>query len=101
MPNIIASCPPKQRFDSPQGWLLIKSIVNNHHAYEPHDYIMDGVCAVLDGYDLLATTPTGSRKTSFFSSTCAGCMGVKQGLEFDNWEGSDSRGPCHDFNMPY
>jgi hypothetical protein len=33
-------------------------------SHEPHDYQLDG-CPVMDGYDLLATTPTGSGKTGF------------------------------------
>lgn len=31
--------------------------------YDPHNYQLDGICLVLDGFDLLATTPTGSGKT--------------------------------------
>lgn len=34
--------------------------------FEPHDYQIEGICAVLDGQDLLATMATGSGKTGFF-----------------------------------
>ena len=30
-----------------------------------HDYILDGRCPVMDGFDLLATTPTGSGKVGY------------------------------------
>jgi len=34
--------------------------------FEPHDYQIDGVCNSLDGVNLLAITPTGSGKTSYY-----------------------------------
>ncbi|KAF8890214.1 hypothetical protein BD779DRAFT_1671541 [Infundibulicybe gibba] len=34
--------------------------------YEPHDYIIEGICSVMNGRDLLATTVTGGGKTGFF-----------------------------------
>jgi hypothetical protein len=34
--------------------------------YEPHDCQIDGVCQSLDGINLLAITPTGSGKTSYY-----------------------------------
>ena len=30
-----------------------------------HNYILDGRCPVMDGFDLLATTPTGSGKAGY------------------------------------
>jgi len=33
--------------------------------HDPHDYQLDSICPVLDGFDLLATTPTGSGKTGY------------------------------------
>lgn len=53
-------------YDSPAGRDLCKHVLRKHLPYEPHDYQLDGVCPVLDGLDLLATTPTGSGKTGYF-----------------------------------
>lgn len=36
-------------------------------AVEPHDYQLEGICASLDGQDVLATMATGAGKTGFFS----------------------------------
>lgn len=55
-----------QKYDSVAGRNLCKQILAQHLPYDPHDYQLDGVCAVLDNQDLLATTPTGSGKTGFF-----------------------------------
>src|ERR1700728_4073232 len=35
--------------------------------YQPHDWQVEGVCQSLDGVDLLAITPTGSGKTSYYT----------------------------------
>jgi superfamily II DNA/RNA helicase len=35
--------------------------------FEPHDYQIEGICAVLDGHDLLATMATGTGKTGYFT----------------------------------
>lgn len=53
-------------YNTPAGHKLVKEIVSEHLPYEPHDYQTDGVCAVLNGRDLLATMATGSGKTGFF-----------------------------------
>jgi hypothetical protein len=35
--------------------------------HEPHNYILDGICLVMDGYNLLATTPARSGKGGYFT----------------------------------
>jgi len=55
-------------YDSFPGHALCKKILQKYLLYEPHDYQLDGICPVMDGYDLLATTPTGSKKTGFFEN---------------------------------
>ncbi|KAF7973928.1 hypothetical protein HWV62_13990 [Athelia sp. TMB] len=54
-------------YDSPAGRDLCKHVLKKHLPYEPHNYQLDGVCPVLDGLDLLATTPTGSGKTGYLT----------------------------------
>ena len=56
----------KQKYDSVAGRALCKRILKKYLPYEPHDYILDGICPVMDGYDLLATTPTGSGKSGYY-----------------------------------
>ena len=58
--------PDKQKYDSDAGRALCKRILQKYLPYEPHDYILDGICPVMDGYDLLAITPTGSGKAGYF-----------------------------------
>ena len=58
---------PGEKYDSIQGRQLCKKILAKYVTYDPHDYILDGVCPVIDGFNLLATTPTGSGKTGFFT----------------------------------
>ncbi|KAJ7720543.1 P-loop containing nucleoside triphosphate hydrolase protein [Mycena metata] len=53
---------------SPEGHALARCILAaSTLPYEPHDYQIEGVCASLDGIDLLAITPTGSGKTGFYT----------------------------------
>jgi len=66
-PSTSSNKPPdKQKYDSDAGRALCKRILEKYLPYKPHDYILDGVCPVMDGYDLLATTPTGSGKAGYF-----------------------------------
>jgi superfamily II DNA/RNA helicase len=53
------------KYDTHEGRQLCKKILAKYVVYEPHDYILDGICPVMDGFDLLATTPTGSGKTGY------------------------------------
>jgi hypothetical protein len=53
------------KYDSVIGCQLCKKILAKYVAYDPHTYILDGICPVLDGFDLLATTPTGSGKMGY------------------------------------
>jgi len=54
------------KYDSLEGRALCERILAKYLAYEPHDYQLDGICPIMDGYDLLATTPTGSGKIGYF-----------------------------------
>ena len=65
-PGDRSSEPRDIKYDSIGGRALVKQIVSNYLSYDPHAYVLDGVCPVMDGYDLLATTPCGSGKTTFF-----------------------------------
>ena len=56
---------PPIPYDSPTGRDLCKRVLKKTLPYEPHDYQLDGVCPVLNGLDLLATTSTGSGKTGY------------------------------------
>jgi len=53
------------KYDSIQGRQLCKKILAKYVTYNPHDYILDGICPVMDGFDLLATTPCGSGKSGY------------------------------------
>src|ERR1700683_4222375 len=54
-----------EKYDSNDGRLLCRRILSKYLPYNLHDYQLDGICPVLDGFDLLATTPTGSGKTGY------------------------------------
>ena len=54
-----------RKYDSCEGRHLFKKILTKYVVYDPHDYILDGICPVMDGFDLLASTPTGSGKTGY------------------------------------
>ncbi|KAJ7900931.1 hypothetical protein B0H14DRAFT_2555744 [Mycena olivaceomarginata] len=53
--------------------------------YDPHNYQIEGICCSLDSTDLLAITPTGRKKTGFYtiSDTLRGTTDVRR----------DDRGP--------
>jgi hypothetical protein len=53
------------KYDSIQGRLLCKKVLAKYVTYDPHDYILDGICPVMDVFDLLATTPCGSGKLAY------------------------------------
>ncbi|KIM86933.1 hypothetical protein PILCRDRAFT_815388 [Piloderma croceum F 1598] len=55
------------KYDSIQGHQLCKKILARYVTYDPHDYILDAVHPVIDGFNLLATTPTGLGKTGLLS----------------------------------
>jgi len=44
---------------------VCKKILAKCVAYDPHTYILDGICPALDWFDLLATTPTVSGNTGY------------------------------------
>ncbi|EGO02457.1 hypothetical protein SERLA73DRAFT_69962 [Serpula lacrymans var. lacrymans S7.3] len=52
-------------FDTPDGRELARRILKPLLPFEPHDYIVDGVCRSLDGQDLMALIPTGGGKTGY------------------------------------
>jgi superfamily II DNA/RNA helicase len=54
------------KFSSKEGRSLVLQILLKKLPYHPHDFQLEGVCAVLDGKDVLAIVPTGSGKTGLF-----------------------------------
>jgi len=55
------------KWSSPAGQIICRNILKDTALeYEPHDWQIEGVCQSLDGVDLLAITPTGSGKTSYY-----------------------------------
>ncbi|PIL25360.1 hypothetical protein GSI_13250 [Ganoderma sinense ZZ0214-1] len=52
-------------WSSPEGYRLARTILRPSLPFDPHDYQLEGVCKVLDGYDLLAVIPTGAGKTGY------------------------------------
>lgn len=59
---------PQESFQSssPAGLELVRDILKSYLTFDPHIYQLEGVCQSLDGKDLLAILPTGSRKTGLF-----------------------------------
>ncbi|KAJ3776943.1 hypothetical protein FB446DRAFT_719716 [Lentinula raphanica] len=56
-------------FRSEHGHALISDIVKMYAPFQPHDYVLEGIAALLDGLDLIAVTPTGSGKTGYIAFT--------------------------------
>jgi hypothetical protein len=78
---------PGGRYDSIQGHQLCKKILAKYLTYNPHDYILDSICPVIDGFNLRATTPMGSGKTGFFTllnNAC--CLRNCSGQDTGTWE---------------
>jgi hypothetical protein len=56
------------KWNSTSGHELCRRILKDTTLkYEPHDWQIEGVCQSLDGINLLAITPTGSGKTSYYT----------------------------------
>lgn len=67
---VIGCAPPPptiSQFSTPEGHRFVHSILRPLLPYDPHTYQLEGVCASLDGKDLIALLATGSGKTAFFS----------------------------------
>ncbi|KAI0349330.1 hypothetical protein OH77DRAFT_1415283, partial [Trametes cingulata] len=56
---------PPFKFSTQIGSRLCRQIARFRLGFDPHDYVIEGVCKALDGDALLAITPTGSGKTSY------------------------------------
>src|ERR1700677_4204664 len=41
-----------EKYDSNDGRLLCRRILSKYLPYDPHNYQLDGICPVLDGFDL-------------------------------------------------
>jgi superfamily II DNA or RNA helicase len=54
------------KFNSDVGRRLCTSILQPLLPFQPRDAQLDGICAVLDGMNLLAILPTGFGKTGLF-----------------------------------
>lgn len=59
----MTGAPESFRWSSPEGYRLARTILQPSLPFDPHDYQLEGVCKILDGYDLLAVIPTGAGKT--------------------------------------
>ena len=58
MPVPIPTTPLKV-YDTPEGFSLVRKILAQTLPLEPHDYKVEGICAVLNGRDLMASGKTG------------------------------------------
>ncbi|KAJ3559456.1 hypothetical protein NM688_g328 [Phlebia brevispora] len=69
MPTTCGESPPQKLslFSSSEGQSFVRNLLRASLPFDPHDYQVEGVCACLDGKDLIALCPTGSGKTGFFS----------------------------------
>jgi len=56
---------PDVKHDSSEGRALSSRILAKCLPYKPHNYQLDGICPIMDGFDLLVTTPTGLGKTGY------------------------------------
>ncbi|KAJ3966807.1 hypothetical protein EV361DRAFT_872121 [Lentinula raphanica] len=65
--HVTMSEDPEER--SEHGHALISDIVKMYAPFQPHDYVLEGIAALLDGLDLIAVTPTGSGKTGYIAFT--------------------------------
>ena len=65
--NTLAPAVPGSKiYDTPEGFVLACKILAQTLLFEPHDFQMEGICAVWDGHDLLATMASRSGKTGYF-----------------------------------
>ncbi|KAG5640604.1 hypothetical protein DXG03_007954 [Asterophora parasitica] len=53
-------------YDTPAGHTLARRILFQLLQFSVHDYQIYGICAVMDGLDLVATMATGGVKTGYF-----------------------------------
>ena len=53
-------------YDTLEGAALACCILAKALLFKPHDFQVEGICALLDGHDLLVTMATGSGKTGYF-----------------------------------
>lgn len=53
-------------YDTREGHALARKILTPLLPFDAHDYQIEGICAVMDGRDLVATMATGSGKTGYF-----------------------------------
>jgi hypothetical protein len=55
-------------FDTPSGHVFACELLKTRTPKPVHDYIIEGVCKVLDGIHLLSVVKTGGGKSSYWSS---------------------------------
>ncbi|KAG6805374.1 hypothetical protein H0H92_015663, partial [Tricholoma furcatifolium] len=53
-------------YDTTEGFALARKILSPLLPFDAHDYQLQGICAVMDGRDVLARMATGSGKTGYF-----------------------------------
>ena len=92
--------PDNAKYDSILGRVLCKMILAKYLPYDPHDYQLDGICSAMDGFDLFATTPTGSGKTGYYN-VYARDPGDCCKRDTCSWSGEDSEGSCYNRSLSY
>jgi len=54
-------------FGTPEGHNLACRVLQPQLPYDPHDAQLEGICKAIDGVDIMVLTPTGFRKTGYFT----------------------------------
>ena len=54
-------------FSTPEGHNLARRVLRPQLPYDPHDAQLEGICKAIDGVDIMVLTPTGFRKTGYFT----------------------------------
>jgi hypothetical protein len=56
---------PDVKCDLSEGHALCSRILAKYLLYEPHNHQLNGICPIMDGFDLLVTMPTSSGNTGY------------------------------------
>ncbi|KAJ3730366.1 P-loop containing nucleoside triphosphate hydrolase protein [Lentinula raphanica] len=56
-------------FSNERGYAFLSKVIQMYAPFQPHDYVLEGIGALLDGRDLIGVTPTGSGKTGYIAYT--------------------------------
>ena len=53
------------KFSSTAGWQLYYQILKEWLSFDPHDYQLEGILAILDQKDFISVSATGSGKSAY------------------------------------